>query len=164
EIGPALVEAAAHDRRIVVEQGIDAREIECGVLGNDHPQASVVGEVLSSSGFYDFQAKYDGSSGLQIPAQVPAAVSEEIRDCAVRAFRAVDAAGMARVDFFVERSTSRVYINEINTIPGFTQFSMFPLLWQASGVGFSALCERLIDLALARHGERNRAGQGESPS
>ncbi len=155
ELGAALFAAARHDRRIVVEQGIDAREIECGVLGNDHPEASVVGEVLSSSEFYDFQAKYDGSSGLDIPAKVPAAAAEEMRGYAVRAFQSIDAAGMARVDFFLERGTDRVYVNEINTIPGFTRFSMFPLLWQATGVPFDALCARLVDLALARAAERN---------
>ncbi len=163
DIGKALFAAAQHDRRIVVEQGVDAREIECGVLGNDHPEASVVGEVLSSGEFYDFQAKYDGSSGLEIPAKVPPAVAEEIRGYAVRAFQAVDAAGMARVDFFLERGTDRVYLNEINTIPGFTRFSMFPLLWQATGVAFDALCARLVDLALARAAERNPGGQAESP-
>ncbi len=161
ELPAALHAAGRHDRRIVVEQGIDAREIECGVLGNDHPQASVVGEVLSSGEFYDFQAKYDGSSGLEIPAQVDPRVAEEIRGYAVRAFQAVDAAGMARVDFFVERGTGRVYVNEINTIPGFTRFSMFPLLWQASGVSFEELCGRLVDLALARFAERNPAGGAE---
>ncbi len=162
ERAAALADAARYDRRIVVEQGVDARELECGVLGNERPQASVVGEVLASGEFYDFQAKYDGSSGLKIPAEIDAAVAREIRAHAVQAFQAVDAAGMARVDFFLDRASGRVYLNEINTIPGFTRFSMFPLLWQASGVDFPELCTRLVDLALARHAERNR-GAGAEP-
>ena len=162
ELGAALVAAGRYDRRILVEQGVAARELECGVLGNDHPEASVVGEVVSSGVFYDFTAKYDGSSGLNIPAKLPADVAAEVRSLAVRAFLAVDAAGMARVDFFYDEGSAKVYLNEINTIPGFTAFSMFPLLWQASGVGPQELCGRLVDLALQRHAERNRGGGGES--
>jgi D-alanine-D-alanine ligase len=162
ELAAALQAAAAYDRRILVEQGVPARELECGVLGNDHPEASVVGEILSSHVFYDFEAKYDGSSGLKIPAQVPAAISERVRELAVQAFMAVDAAGMARVDFFYDEGAGEVYVNEINTIPGFTAFSMFPLLWQATGVSARELCSRLVDLALQRHAERNPGAGGES--
>ena len=141
-----------------------ARELECGVIGNDRPEASVVGEVVSSGVFYDFTAKYDGSSGLKIPAELPQDVSQRVRDYAVRAFQAVDAAGLARVDFFYDEGTDQVYINEINTIPGMTAFSMFPLLWQATGVAARELGTRLIDLALQRHAERNPGGGGESGS
>ena len=164
DLEPALREAGAYDRRILVEQGVRARELECGVLGNDRPEASVVGEIVSSGVFYDFAAKYDGSSQLEIPAKLPRDVSETVRDYALRAFRAVDAAGMARVDFFYDEDRGEVYLNEINTIPGFTAFSMFPLLWQASGVGPRELCARLVDLALQRHAERNPAPGSESRS
>ncbi len=160
----ALRDAAGYDRRILVEQGVRARELECGVLGNDRPEASVVGEIISSGVFYDFTAKYDGSSGLKIPAQLPQDVAERVRDYAVRAFKAVDAAGMARVDFFYDEAAGEVYLNEINTIPGFTAFSMFPLLWQATGVGPRELCQRLVDLALQRHAERNPGPGSESGS
>ncbi len=164
ELPAALLAASRHDRRIIVEQGVRARELECGVIGNDRPEASVVGEVVSSGVFYDFTAKYDGSSGLQIPAQLPQDVSQRVRDYAVRAFQAVDAAGLARVDFFYDEGTDQVYINEINTIPGMTAFSMFPLLWQATGVPARELCNRLIDLALQRHAERNPGGGRETGS
>ncbi len=161
----AALQAAAHyDRRIIVEQGVRARELECGVIGNDQPAASVVGEIVSSGVFYDFAAKYDGSSGLRIPAELPAKISETVRAYAVRAFRAVDAAGLARVDFFYDETTGDVYLNEINTIPGFTAYSMFPLLWQASGVSARELCGRLVDLALQRHAERNQGPGSESGS
>ena len=158
----ALRAAAHYDRRLLVEQGVRGRELECGVLGNDRPEASVVGEVLPSGVFYDFTAKYDGSSALAIPADLPQEVARTVREFAVRAFLAVDAAGMARVDFFYAQGEDRVYLNEINTIPGFTAFSMFPLLWQASGVSPQELCQRLVDLALQRHAERNPRGEGES--
>jgi len=158
---PALTTAAAYDRRIVVEQGVSGRELECGVLGNADPEASVVGEVLPSHAFYDWEAKYDGSSPLRIPADIPPEAAAQVRKYAVRAFRAVDGAGMARVDFFLEQPSGRVFVNEINTIPGFTRFSMFPLLWQATGVDFAELCSRLVELALQRAAERNRAPGGE---
>ncbi len=161
----AALQAAAHyDRRIIVEQGIRARELECGVIGNDQPEASVVGEIVSSGVFYDFAAKYDGSSGLKIPAEIPAAISDQVRAYAVRAFRAVDAAGLARVDFFYDEAGGAVYVNEINTIPGFTAYSMFPLLWQATGLSARQLCGRLVDLALQRHAERNPGPGSESGS
>ena len=138
DLGEALLEAAAYDRRVLVERGVDGREIEVSVLGNDDPQASVPGEVLPSREFYSYESKYiDGTSGLLIPAPLPAAVTDQIRSLAVRAFKAIDCAGMARVDFFVEKSTSAIYLNELNTIPGFTSISMYPKLWEASGLSYA---------------------------
>ena len=157
EFARALTRAARYDRRLVVEQGLDAREIECSVLGNDHPVASVCGEIVPAREFYDFRAKYlDNDSALLIPADLSAAVAEEVRRLAVAAFQAIDAAGMARVDFFVARDDGRVYVNEINTIPGFTAISMYPKLWEASGLPYPALVDRLITLALERWADRRR--------
>ncbi len=155
ELSPAMEEAARYDRRLIVEQGLDARELECGVLGNDSPEASVVGEILPGAEFYDYEAKYVGEhSATRIPAELPPDISREIRRIAVAAFQAVDAAGMARVDFFLV-GTDQVYLNEINTIPGFTPISQFPRLWQASGVEYVELVRRLAQLAIERHAERN---------
>ncbi len=155
ELAEAMHEASQHDRKIIVEKGLDARELEVSVLGNDDPVTSVVGEIVPSKEFYDFEAKYvDGDSKLIIPAAITLEQSEELRSIAVNAFRTIDAAGMARVDFFLERSTGRIYLNEINTIPGFTQTSMYPLLWEASGLPFRDLVTRLVELAVERHGER----------
>lgn len=157
EFASAVDTAARYDERIIVEQGLDARECECGVLGNDDPQASVVGEIVPGNEFYDYRAKYvDDNSGLVIPADLPPQLSEEVRRLAVEAFVAVDAAGMARVDFFVARDLSQVWVNEINTIPGFTRISMYPKLWEASGVAYSQLLDRLIALAFDRHARRRR--------
>ncbi|MDQ6693190.1 MAG: D-alanine--D-alanine ligase [Chloroflexota bacterium] len=160
EFAAALSMAARYDRRLVIEQGVDARECECAVLGNNRPEVSVVGEVVPGNEFYDYRAKYlDDNSDLFIPADLPAAISRRIRDLALRAFKAVDAAGMARVDFFVARDFSEVWLNEINTIPGFTAISMYPKLWEASGLSYPALIDRLVELAVERYGEqqRNRA-------
>jgi D-alanine-D-alanine ligase len=160
ELERGLAEAARYDRRLIVEQGIDAREIECSVLGNDDPVASVAGEILPSREFYSYQAKYldmgDKASDLLIPAPIPAAVHEQLRDWAVRAYRAIDCAGMARVDFLLDKTTDRLYMNEINTIPGFTAISMYPKLWEASGLPYSQLIERLIELALERYDDKQR--------
>ncbi len=157
ELDRALAEAARFDRRIIVEQGIDAREIEVAVLGNDDPIASVAGEVLPAAEFYDYQDKYySGASETRIPADLPDDLMEEFRRQAVVAFKAIDGSGMARVDFFLERGTNRIFINEVNTIPGFTNISMYPKLWEASGIGYSELLDRLIELALARHADKNR--------
>ncbi len=157
DLGEGLLEAATYDRRILVEQGIDAREIEVSVLGNDEPQASVPGEVLPSREFYSYESKYlDGTTELVIPAPLPPETADEIRRMAVLAFKAVDCAGMARVDFFVEKGTGRIYLNEINTIPGFTSISMYPKLWEASGLPYSKLVDRLVDLALERKADRDR--------
>jgi D-alanine-D-alanine ligase len=155
EFADAVTQAARYDRRILIEQGIDARECECAVLGNDNPQASVVGEIVPGNEFYDYRAKYvDDNSDLIIPARLPERLSEEIRQLSLEAFRAVDCAGMARVDFFVERDLSKVWINELNTIPGFTRISMYPKLWEASGLSYPALIDRLIDLAFERFNDR----------
>ncbi len=149
-----LTLAARFDRRLVVERAIDAREIECSVLGNDDPEASVVGEVVPCNEFYDYRAKYvDDDSELCIPADLPPETSEAIRHMAVQAFLALDCAGMARADFFVCRKTGEIYINELNTIPGFTRISMYPKLWEATGLPYPQLVDRLIDLALSRHAE-----------
>ncbi len=157
ELAAAVAEAAAYDPKVVVEEAIDCREFECAVLGNEHPEASVVGELVPSHEFYDYADKYvDAGARVIIPAAIPAAMTDEIRALAVRAFRAVDCAGLARVDFFVERETMRVLVNEINTMPGFTAISMYPKLWEASGVPFPELLDRLIALALARHASRAR--------
>ncbi|MHB0868261.1 MAG: D-alanine--D-alanine ligase family protein [Chloroflexota bacterium] len=157
QLAEALAVAARYDRKLVVEQGVDAREIECSVLGNDDPVASVPGEVVPCNEFYDYRAKYvDDGSQLLIPAPVPQETAKEIRRIAVEAFKAVDCTGMARVDLFLERGSGKVYLNEINTIPGFTRISMYPKLWEASGLPYSSLLDRLIELALERHGEKMR--------
>ncbi len=159
EFAAAVSGAARYDRRLVVEQGVDARECECAVLGNSKPEASVVGEVVPGNEFYDYRAKYvDDNSDLIIPARLPAGLSQRIRTLALQAFSAADAAGMARVDFFVARDLSEVWLNEINTIPGFTAISMYPKLWEASGLTYSELIDRLLELAIERHqeGQRNR--------
>jgi D-alanine-D-alanine ligase len=150
--------AAGFDRKLLVERAVDARELEVSVLGNDEPQASVVGEVVPAHEFYDYDAKYlDEGSRLVIPAAIDAGVADEVRAMAVRAFLAVDAAGMARVDFFMERNTGRVLVNELNTIPGFTRISMYPKLWEASGLSYPKLIERLVDLALERFNDKQRS-------
>jgi len=154
---PAAIDTAAeYDRKVVIERGVpDAREIECAVLGNDEPEASVPGEIVPSREFYDYEAKYlDDSSELLIPAPLSESQATEVKRLAVEAFRAVDGAGMARVDFLVPRSGRQVYVNEVNTIPGFTTISMYPKLWAASGLPYPKLLERLIDLAIERHREK----------
>jgi len=168
ELAPALKLAARFDRKIVIEEGVAgsgksratkrARELEVAVLGNDAPKASVVGEIIPGKEFYDYEAKYlsDGSIPI-IPAKLTAAESKQIRAMAVKAFRACDLAGLARVDFLMEPDGKRrIYLNEVNTLPGFTSISMYPKLWQASGLGYSDLITRLIELALERHQERSR--------
>ena len=135
----------------------EAREIECAVLGNDAPSASVPGEVVPSREFYDYEAKYiDDGSKIFIPADLPAATAAEIQRLSVAAFQAIDCAGLARVDFLMERATNKIYVNEVNTIPGFTTISMYSKLWAASGVEYGALLDRLIALALERHTEKQQ--------
>jgi D-alanine-D-alanine ligase len=153
DLGPALDEAYTHGRKALVEEAAEgAREIECGVLGNEDPVASVPGEIIPTGEFYDYRSKYlEEGSRLLVPAPLPADVAERVQQFAVAAFRAIDCAGMARVDFFY-REPDDVIINEINTIPGFTTVSMFPMMWQASGLSFSQLVDRLVELALERHG------------
>ena len=160
----ALAEAAAYDRRVIVEEAVEGQEVECAVLGNENPQASVVGEIVPCHEFYDYSAKYleDGSE-LIIPARITPAQTERVRAMSLAAFEALDCAGMARVDFFVRRADGAVLINEINTIPGFTPISMYPRLWEASGVGFQALVERLIALAIERHEEKQATKREFAP-
>jgi D-alanine-D-alanine ligase len=163
ELGPALDVAATYDRKLVVEQGVGgskskARELEVAVLGNDDPKASVVGEIIPGKEFYDYEAKYlsEGSVPV-IPARLNRAESKQIRDMAVAAFRACDLAGLARVDFLMEPdSKRRIFLNEVNTLPGFTQISMYPKLWEATGIPYKDLITRLIELALERHAEKSR--------
>lgn len=153
-----LLNAAKYDRKVLVEEFIDGREIECAVLGNDDPIASTVGEVVPCNEFYDYKAKYiDNNSEVIIPANLPQHTISEIREYAVRAFKSLDCAGLSRVDFFVHRKTGKVYINEINTLPGFTSISMYPKLWEASGIPYSELIERLIDLSIERFEDNRKA-------
>ncbi|MFN2384516.1 MAG: D-alanine--D-alanine ligase family protein [Gemmatimonadota bacterium] len=155
ELGPALDEAATFDTKLLVESAITGRELECGVVGNARAVASVVGEIIPGHEFYDYEDKYfDDAVQLVIPATLPDGVADDVRALAVRAYQALDVTGMARVDFFLEASSGRLLLNEINTIPGFTAMSMFPRLWEATGVPFPALCDRLIALALERGRER----------
>jgi D-alanine-D-alanine ligase len=165
ELLEGLAVAARFDRKVIVEEGVnDIREIECAVLGNDVPEVSVPGEIVPSNEFYDYDAKYvDGKSAAIIPAKLPAAVTRRIREIAARAFMVLDCSGMARVDFFVTRRRHRVYLNEINTIPGFTSISMYPKLWEASGLSYSRLLDRLIQLALDRHNERSSLQHSYQP-
>jgi D-alanine-D-alanine ligase len=150
---PAAMEAAyAHDAKALVEQGVAARELECGVIGNEQPETSLVGEVVPGNEFYDFEAKYlDESLQLLIPAPVPDQVAARVRELAVSAFKALDCEGFARVDFFYLEASGEVLLNEVNTIPGFTPKSMFPLLWSASGLAYPDLVARLVELAVERH-------------
>jgi D-alanine-D-alanine ligase len=161
ELEVALDNAASYDRRIIVEAGVVAREVECAVLGNDNPQASVVGEITFSSDFYDYETKYtDGRSQMHIPANLPEAITQKVREGAIQAFQVLDCAGIARVDFFYVEATGDVLINEINTLPGFTAFSMYPTLWGASGIPFPDLVDRLVQLALERHSQSpSKTGQ-----
>jgi D-alanine-D-alanine ligase len=156
ELLRGITDALRYDRRVAVEAAVpDAREIECAVLGNDHPHASVLGEIVPSNEFYDYAAKYlDGASQTIIPADLPKPLTERIRGLALRAFKVLDAAGLARVDFFVQRSSGDVFINEINTLPGFTDISMYPKMWAASGLPYSELLDELIRLAIERGAER----------
>ena len=157
ELGPAMKTAFLYDRKILIEQGLDCREFECAVLGNDDPEASVMGEVIPGDEFYTYADKYlEKKTGFVIPAGLPAAVSARARRLAVEAFRACECSGMARLDFFLEKKTRRLFVNEINTIPGFTAISMYPKLWAASGLPFPALVDRLILLALERHRTKKR--------
>lgn len=169
QLADALTEAARYDRKLLVEQAVpDAREIECSVLGNDDPIASVPGEVVPGHEFYDYAAKYlDGDSQLLIPAPLPDETARRIRELAVKAFMAIDAAGLARVDFLLNRTTGEIFLNEINTLPGFTSISMYPKLWEATGIPYSELIDRLIELAFERHADRSRSqtvyGEAMSP-
>jgi D-alanine-D-alanine ligase len=157
ELEKAVALAAQYDRKVIIERTIVGRELECSVLGNEEPTASLPCEILPSREFYDYEDKYLlDQAKTQVPADLPAETTEELRRLAVECYRAVECEGMARVDFLLESATGKLYINEINTIPGFTSISMYPKMWEHSGVAFSALIDRLIDLALERH-QRKKA-------
>jgi D-alanine-D-alanine ligase len=162
ELGPAIEEAAKFDRKIVIEQGVGgkkekAREIECSVLGNDEPVASVPGEIVPGKEFYDYTAKYvDEGSQLIIPAKLTKAETKRVQELAVRAFQAVDCSGLARIDFLMDPKTGKIFLNEINTMPGFTAISMYPKLWGASGLAYADLIDRLIQLGIERHEDKKK--------
>jgi D-alanine-D-alanine ligase len=162
ELGPAIAEAAKFDRKIVIEEGVGgkknkAREIECAVLGNDDPKASVAGEIVPCKEFYDYDAKYlaEGSE-LVIPAKITKAEMKTVQTLSIAAFQAVDCTGLARVDFLMDPKSRRIYVNEINTMPGFTAISMYPKLWAATGVSYPELIDRLIQLGIERHEDKKR--------
>ena len=160
-LADAMKLALDFDRKVVIEAGVaQAREIECAVLGNDDPEASVPGEIIvtHADGFYSYAAKYLDPNGAswKIPADIPAETASLVRRLSVEAFKALELAGMARVDFFVERETGNVFLNEVNTIPGFTTISMYPKMWEATGLSYPALLDRLIALAMERHAEKQR--------
>jgi D-alanine-D-alanine ligase len=157
ELEHAINIAFEFDHKIVIEHGLNCREFECAVLGNDEPLASVVGEIVASNEFYDYSAKYlNGKSQIIIPANISPETAAEMRHQALAAFLALDLNGLARVDFFLEKETNKVYLNEVNTMPGFTEVSMYPKLWEASGLSYAQLLDRLIELALERHEDRQR--------
>src|SRR5205823_7849510 len=162
ELGPAIEEAGRYDRKIVVEEGVGgkkqkAREIECAVLGNDQPEASVLGEIVPCKEFYDYDAKYlDEGSALIVPAKLSKAETKNARELAVHAFKAVDCSGLARVDFLMDPRTRKIFVNEINTMPGFTSISMYPKLWAATGLSYPDLIAKLIELGIDRHEEKKR--------
>lgn len=161
ELIAAIEEALRYDRKVIVEEFCDAREIEVSVLGNDEPRASVPGEICSSNEFYDYKAKYtDGKSVMVIPAEIPPETAQAVREMAVRAFLAIDNSGLCRADFFLRRSDGALFINEVNTMPGFTPFSMYPLMWKETGVSYRELLDELIRLAIERHAERQSLEYG----
>ena len=157
QLRSGLITAAQYDRRIIVEEGLDCREIETGVVGNYYPEAAAVGEIIQKQDFYDYEAKYSDGAGteLSIPASLPEETYEKIRELAVRAYKIMDCSGFSRVDFFVERNSGKIYLNEINTIPGFTKYSMFPTLWKEAGVKFTELVERIVELGYERYYAKN---------
>jgi D-alanine-D-alanine ligase len=158
ELAAGLDEAARFDRKLLVEQGIEAREIEVSVLGNDDPIASLPGEIIPSREFYSYAAKYiDDASDLLIPAPISPERTDRVRQLAIQAYKAVDCAGMARVDFLMDKTSGELWLNEINTIPGFTPISMYPKLWEATGISYTELIDRLIQLALERQEEKKRS-------
>lgn len=163
ELIAAVDYAFRYDRKVIVEEFIDGREIEVSVLGNDEPKASVPGEIAPSNEFYDYKAKYvDGKSTMQIPANLPNTAAEAIREMAVRAFMAIDGSGLSRVDFFLRKSDNQLFINEVNTLPGFTPFSMYPLMWKETGLPYRELLDKLIDLALKRYADKQSIDYGGS--
>jgi D-alanine-D-alanine ligase len=167
ELAQALMTAAKYDRKLIVERAaVNAREIECSVLGNDDPIASLPGEILPKREFYDYDAKYDDATGtqLQVPADLSPEMTTQVQEMAIAAFKAIDGSGMARVDFFIERATNRLILNEINTIPGFTSVSMYPKMWAQTGLAYSDLIDRLIELAMERHADKQKSKTSYDPS
>jgi D-alanine-D-alanine ligase len=158
ELPAAVEEALVYDNRILVEKGLDAREIECAVLGNDDPLASVPGEIRPNAEYYSYAAKYIDEKGaeLLIPAPISEAQSRDVRELSIQVFRALDCSGLARVDFLLERDTGLIYLNELNSLPGFTTISMYPKLWEASGISYQQLITRLLDLAVEKHAQKRR--------
>jgi len=165
DLAAAVANALDYDNKVLIEKGIDAREIECAVLGNEDAQASVPGEICPKAEFYSYEAKYVDENGatLLIPAPLTEAEATTVRKLAVQVFQLLDCAGMARVDFFLERGTGQWYVNELNSIPGFTTISMYPKLWEASGLPYRELIGRLIDLALERHAQRRGLKKSYTP-
>ncbi len=159
ELAQALATAAQYDRKLIAERAVDAREIECSVLGNDEPLAAIPGEILPQREFYDYAAKYAENAGteLRVPADLSPELTRSVQDIAVRAFKAIDGSGLARVDFFLERATNKILLNEINTIPGFTSVSMYPRMWEQTGLTYTALIDRLIQLALERYADKRKS-------
>ncbi|MHC0039467.1 D-alanine--D-alanine ligase [Pseudoneobacillus sp. C159] len=156
ELETACIDAFQYDRKIIIEQGVTAREIEVGILGNDEPECSVAGEIIPKTEFYDYKAKYeDGDTALVIPADISEEVYNEMKEMAIHAYKALDCSGLVRADFFLTKD-SKLLINEVNTMPGFTPFSMFPLLWKHTGVEYPDLIKRLVDLAVERHQEKQQ--------
>jgi D-alanine-D-alanine ligase len=158
DLAAAVSDALSYDPKVLIEKGIDGREIECSVLGNDAPEASLPGEIVAGAEFYSYEEKYSGdsTSKLLIPAPLSAELTDRLRAMAVRAFQVLECSGMARVDFFLERDSDQLFVNEINTIPGFTSISMYPKMWEATGLSYRDLITRLIELALERHAARER--------
>ena len=161
---PAIEEAFLYDRKILVEEGIQGRELECSVLGNEDPKASLPGEVIPFNEFYDYRDKYiEGRTSFGIPAELPPEIVAEVRHISVEAFKSIEGSGMARVDFFLQDRTQKVYLNEINTIPGFTEISMYPKLWEVSGLPYPRLLEELVFLGLERYGHKKHGEKRFSP-
>lgn len=159
QIQSALDDAFRYDAKILIEQGIEGREIECSVLGNTNPKASLPGEIIPYRDFYDYKDKYiEGKTSFRIPAELPPDVTEKVQHMAIAAFRAIDGSGMARVDFFLQEKTEMLFLNEINTIPGFTEISMYPKLWEVSGISYPQLLDELINLGLEQHRNKKREG------
>jgi D-alanine-D-alanine ligase len=157
ELEKALDQAARFDRKIMIEKAVNPRELEVAVMGNDEPIASVVGEIGHAAEFYDYKTKYmTPDNEYHIPANIPQELSDRIRQLALKTYLTLDCAGLTRVDFFLDRDTNQLYLNEVNTIPGFTSISMYPMLWEASGISYPELVDRLINLALERHADKNR--------
>ena len=159
ELAQKIQEAFQYDQKVLVERAIDARELEVSVLGNENPEASIVGEIIPQGEFYDYHSKYIDEHGaiLKIPAEnLPKNISDQVREIATKTFTTLECSGMARVDFFLDKKNNKIYLNELNTLPGFTNISMYPKLWEASGIPYSKLLDKLIELALDRHKKRSK--------